>query len=194
MLLKVVPYRVEWPRVFTQWKQRIAKAISLTDCAIDHIGSTAVTGLEAKPIIDIQLRVASLEEAKTSLVNDLAQIGLEHRSDIKQDRPPNWTSSPTHSWSKLYFRTSHDMEHPIHLHVRAFGSPNARYALLFRDYLRADGVARSTYGQFKETLSNYVAEESTPGGTGPYLDLKDPMFDLLAHIAEQWAIQSKWNC
>lgn len=194
MLLKVVPYRAEWPSIFEGWQHRIAAGVSLSQIAVDHVGSTAVPALEAKPVIDIQLRVPNVDEAKIALIRELEPLELEYRADVYQDRMPPCVEGSEIGWRKLYFRTSHDIEHPVHLHVRAFGQPNARYALLLRDYLRAHGVARTAYGKFKLLLSEQTAEQSTPGGTGPYLDLKDPIFDLLYHAAEQWAHQVDWNC
>lgn len=194
MLLKVVPYRPEWPSIFDGWRYRIATRVSLSEIAVDHVGSTAVPALEAKPVIDIQLRVPNVDEAKIVLVRDLEPLGLEYRAEVYQDRIPPWVESSEIAWHKLYFRTSHDIEHPVHMHVRAFGQPNARYALLLRDYLRGHGVARTAYGKFKLLLSEQTADRSTPGGTGAYLDLKDPILDLLYHAAEQWANQVDWKC
>lgn len=194
MLLKVVSYRAEWPRIFSDWKRRIDGAISMSNSALDHVGSTAVPDLEAKPIIDIQLSVPSIDEAKARLTSDLEPLGFEFRPGTNHDRPPPWLGISEKEWRKLYFRTSLELDHPVHLHVRTIGSSNARYALLFRDYLRANGVARTAYGKFKLLLSEQTAETSAPGGTGSYQELKDPIFDLLYHAAELWAQQVNWRC
>ncbi len=57
MLLEVVPYRSEWPEQFLDLGGRIRAALQDDALRIDHIGSTAVPGLSAKPIIDVQLTV-----------------------------------------------------------------------------------------------------------------------------------------
>ena len=78
------------------------------------------------------------------------------------------------------------------MHVREVGKRNQRYALLFRDYLRSNKRARDAYGSFKMQLAEVVGHLSRPGGTGPYLDLKDPMLNLIADAAERWAASTGW--
>ena len=81
----------------------------------------------------------------------------------------------------------------MHVHVREIGRRNQRYALLFRDYLQANAHARDSYGQYKMLLSEHVGVASGPGGTGPYLTLKDPVLDLIADAAEKWAAEVGWT-
>ena len=95
-------------------------------------------------------------------------------------------------WQKIYYRTE-GAEPRVHVHVREAGRRNQRYALLFRDYLRANRVARDAYGSFKRTLADIVGEYSSEGGTGPYLDAKDPVLDLIFDAAERWAVESDWR-
>ena len=71
--------------------------------------------------------------------------------------------------------------------------PNQRYALLFRDYLRSSSRARSSYASYKQTLAKPVGPLSSAGGSGWYLDLKDPVFDLIADAAEKWAADVHWS-
>jgi GrpB-like predicted nucleotidyltransferase (UPF0157 family) len=159
---------------------------------LDHIGSTAVPGLAAKPVIDMQLTVRDLAKV-AGFVHPLMELGFDHRAHITCDRPPDWDTSGREHWDKAYFRRTQPDTIRIHLHVREYGRLNQRYPLLMRDYLRADETARNAYALFKQRLSTAVASVSEPGGTGPYLDLKDPFFDLLAANAEDWAIRASWS-
>ena len=70
----------------------------------------------------------------------------------------------------------------IHLHVRQTGRANQRYALLFRDYLRAAPTTAAAYGQIKEALARLHPEDE-----GAYYDVKDPVCDFIADAAERWA-------
>ena len=192
MLIDVVPYRPSWPDAFRHTASALRAALGDGALRIDHIGSTAVPGLAAKPIIDMQVTVGELAKV-ADYVRSLQELGFEHRAHINCDRPPDWNTSPREEWNKAYFRRTQPDAIRIHLHVREYGRLNQRYPLLMRDYLRADETARNAYALFKQRLSTAVASVSQPGGTGPYLDLKDPFFDLLAANAEDWAIRAGWS-
>jgi GrpB-like predicted nucleotidyltransferase (UPF0157 family) len=159
---------------------------------MDHIGSTAVPGLSAKPIIDVQVSVTDFSHTR-ELIPSLESSGFVHRPEADNDRPPPWDTLDPAQWEKEYFRTPTGVEPRVHIHVREVGRRNHRYALLFRDYLRESERVRDSYGLYKSLLSENVAEESGPGGTGLYLDLKDPILDLIANAAEQWATEVGWT-
>jgi GrpB-like predicted nucleotidyltransferase (UPF0157 family) len=77
----------------------------------------------------------------------------------------------------------------IHVHVRQDGRLNQRYALLFRDYLRADATAAAAYGLMKRAL----AEVAAPDDWDTYYAVKDPACDLIMAGAEQWALRTAWT-
>jgi len=192
MLLEVVPYRSEWQEQFLDLGRRIRSAMQSHALRIDHIGSTAVHGLSAKPIIDVQLTVASLA-GQVTLTEQLAPLDLVSRGETREDRPLPWDVADPREWRKLYYRTKDGVYPRVHLHVRASGRRNQRYPILFRDYLRANSRARDAYGLFKQNLAHLVGHLSNPGGTGPYLDMKDPILDLIAESAERWAEITSWR-
>jgi GrpB-like predicted nucleotidyltransferase (UPF0157 family) len=192
MNLEVVPYRSEWQEQFLDLGRRIRAAMQSSALRIDHIGSTAVQGLSAKPIIDVQLTVASLA-GQVMLTEQLAPLGLVARGETREDRPPPWDVAEPREWQKFYYRTKDGIYPRVHLHVRASGRRNQRYPILFRDYLRANSRARDAYGLFKQNLARFVGHLSNPGGTGPYLDMKDPVLDLIAESAERWAEITSWR-
>jgi GrpB-like predicted nucleotidyltransferase (UPF0157 family) len=125
--LTVLRYDPEWSVSFAELGGRLRSALGKVALRIDHIGSTAVPGLAAKPIIDVQVSVASLEPIDP-FRSPLEECGFVWR----QDNP---------ELTKRYFR-----ERPgdprTHIHVRRVGSFSEQFALLFRDYLRAHPDAR----------------------------------------------------
>jgi GrpB-like predicted nucleotidyltransferase (UPF0157 family) len=74
----------------------------------------------------------------------------------------------------------------VNAHVRPAGSPNERYALLFRDYLRAHDDVRDRWGETKRSIAASAADIDA------YLDVKDPLSDLLMRDAEAWAAAAGW--
>jgi GrpB-like predicted nucleotidyltransferase (UPF0157 family) len=76
----------------------------------------------------------------------------------------------------------------LNLHVRRAGSSNGRYALLFRDYLRAQPLASAAYGQVKMALAKH-----DPTDWDLYYDVKDPVCDIIMAGAEDWAATTGWG-
>lgn len=192
MSLEVTEYQTQWVNQFQLAAKDIRAAVGSAGARIDHIGSTSVPGLRAKPIIDIQLTVLDLTIVP-SFASALAAAGFEHRVATDADRPPPWETQELKQWKKHYFRTLAGVVPRIHLHVRESGRRNQRYPLVFRDYLRSSKRAREAYGLYKSRLAETVGHRSHVSGTGPYLDLKDPVLDLIADAADRWSIEVGWH-
>lgn len=192
MLIAVLPYQEQWVDEFRCAAAAMRQTLGDEALRIDHIGSTAVKGLAAKSIIDVQVTVLSLD-AFSAIAPKLETIGYIHRPTADRDRPPPWEVQEAGEWRKAFFRTADGAPRRIHVHIRERDRRNQRYALLFRDYLRSSERAREAYGDFKRQLAEVVGHLSGPGGTGPYLDLKDPMLDLIASAAERWADDTTWK-
>ena len=188
MLRLPVPYDPDWQTRFQHYRELLAEATGLS--TVHHIGSTAVPDLPAKPIIDIQLGVPSLDCFDTGL---LEPAGFEFAPEITHDDAPFGTPSSQHEWRKLYARRHENGQRAAHLHIRQTDLPNFRLSLLFRDFLRSDAQAASNYGAFKCTAARVCAESSEAGGSGTYLDLKDPVVRLLMAMAENWAHETRWE-
>jgi GrpB-like predicted nucleotidyltransferase (UPF0157 family) len=175
----VVDYNPSWPGEFTRLARRLHAALSDRAVAIDHIGSTSVPGLAAKDCIDAQVRVTELS---ADVVDMLEAAGF-------RCRPEPWNRVETsngHRCEKLVFAPSIG-DRPTNTHIRLHGGPNARYALLFRDYLRADPRARDAWGAFKQRLSR------TATNLYDYGQIKAPATEVLMTAAERWAEQTKWT-
>jgi GrpB-like predicted nucleotidyltransferase (UPF0157 family) len=152
---------------------------------IDHIGSTSVPGLDAKNILDVQASVA--EEALLDKAFDaLMAAGWQPTGARRDHVVPGMPDAPGH-WVKRLVREP-EGERRVHLHIRVDGRANQRYALLFRDYLRAHPATAAAYGQFKRLAAELPFED-----VGAYADLKDPVCDLVYLPAEEWAARTGWT-
>ncbi|MCW3817009.1 dephospho-CoA kinase [Micromonospora sp. DR5-3] len=171
-----------WPQQYARLAARIRHAVG-ADVRVDHIGSTAVPGLAAKNVIDIQLTVSSLAEADGPLAERLADAGFPRL-------PGDWWDNPRPPGSAHWEKRLHgsaDPGRPVYLHLRVDGSPGWRYALLMRDHLRADPGQRAAYLQLKRELAASAPDSATYG------TLKDPWFDEEHLRAEEWAAQTGWR-
>jgi GrpB-like predicted nucleotidyltransferase (UPF0157 family) len=136
-MIVVVDHDPEWRRWFERLRDRIWPAIDDIALRIDHVGSTAVPGLAAKPIIDLDVVVAS-EDLVQPMIERLAaagyrwrgNLGIPGREAFEPTRPDD--DAPRHH---LYLVVENNRAHLDHW--------------LFRDHLRVDGDARRRYGELK---------------------------------------------
>ncbi|MFF0267282.1 GrpB family protein [Kribbella sp. NPDC004536] len=175
----VVEYDPDWPAEFEHLAARLRAALGNLPLAVDHIGSTSVPDLPAKNCIDAQVRVAELSPI---LVERLESAGFRLR-------PESWNRteiSNGHECPKLVFAPPQG-ERSTNTHLRPANAPNTRYALLFRDYLRANPTARDTWGAFKQRLAQSVPD------LYDYGQIKAPATTLLMQSAEHWATKTNWT-
>lgn len=183
----IVPYQPLWVQEFNTIAQMLKETLGELALRIDHLGSTSVPGLAAKDIIDVQITVASLVPVEP-LEERLATIGFTRRITVTQDhRPPGDTASPEAAWAKYLFKPP-DTHRPANVHIRVDGAANQRYALLFRDYLRAHPGSAAAYAETKRRLAHYL-----PDNRSAYVLIKDPVCDLIAAAAESWAKTIHWQ-
>jgi len=175
----IVEYREAWPAEFRDLAAALRSAFGAAALRIDHIGSTAVPGLAAKDVIDVQVTVATLADVP-------AQVpGFEEVPGLADHPPPGFTGAGD-ELAKRYFRTAPDRRLG-HVHVREDGRFNHRYPLLCRDYLRATPAAAAAYEAVKRRLAAQF-----PDDRETYADVKDPVFDVLMAGAEAWALATGW--
>jgi GrpB-like predicted nucleotidyltransferase (UPF0157 family) len=177
-LILIEPYSERWPAQFRELAGRIRAALGDRALRIDHIGSTAVPGLAAKPVIDVQVAVRDLADA-----DPLHGAGFEEKAGLFDHRPPG-AEGPDADWRKRFFNPSAGR---ANVHVRVDGRANQRYALLFRDYLRAHPDSAKAYEELKRGLARHLPD------IGAYTDVKDPACDLIAIAAEVWAAAAAWE-
>jgi dephospho-CoA kinase len=175
------PHREDWEKQAARISARLAAAAPGLILAVDHIGSTAVPGLPAKDVIDLQVAVSSLDAAD-SAAPLLAAAGFPLVPGAGSDTPKAAEPDPGH-WQKR-FHANADPGRAVNIHVRVTGSPGWRYALMFRDWLRNDPAALQLYSEYKAGLA---ARFAGSGSTREYAEAKEPWFATVA-----WPRMSAW--
>lgn len=171
--IEISEYCTEWELEFQEIGTSLRRALADSAPRIDHIGSTAVPGLAAKPIIDVQISVVSLEPMDSFLV-PMTSLGYVWR----QDNPDA---------AKRYFREKLGARR-THAHVRRLGSWHEQFSLLFRDYLRTHIEARDRYEQAKRDLAAQFQNERSK-----YTAAKAPVLWEILGMADRWAARTGWE-
>ena len=136
--IHLVEYDPDWPRQFELLRSRLAAALGDLALAIEHVGSTAVPGLAAKPILDADVVVLTQADLQAA-VERLEGIGYRHQGDLGIPGREAFDWPPT------------DARH--HVYVLVAGADELRRHLGFRDRLRADPAAARAYGDLKRELA-----------------------------------------
>jgi GrpB-like predicted nucleotidyltransferase (UPF0157 family) len=159
----IVDYDPAWARRFDSERQRISAALGGTAPTIEHIGSTSVPGLAAKPIVDILVPVDDVEDEAAY------RPALEDAGYVLRVREPG----------HRMFRTP---ELDVHVHLWPAGSEDVERHLLFRDWLRRDERDRRDY----ESLKRLLAQRDY-GDTNEYADAKTELIVEIMERARAWA-------
>jgi len=182
----VVAHRPAWEQQADDLRATLRDQLGETAARIEHIGSTSITGMPAKDVIDLQISVFDLDRSDTAFGPPLAHLGFE-RSPHQFDHVPAGQPDDPAEWEKRLWLRRGSPPGDVNLHVRRIGSPNERLALLFRDWFRAHPGAVPAYGAFKCALAGIVPD------TALYSDVKDPVVDLVIVVAGSWAASTGWQ-
>jgi GrpB-like predicted nucleotidyltransferase (UPF0157 family) len=154
----VLPHDPRWPGVYRREARKIRGLLGSEVLSLEHVGSTAVPGLAAKPIIDIDLVVASSAD-------ELAYVPvLQSAGYALVIREPNWHEH------RMLTRADPD----VNLHVFSPGSPETHRHVVFRDWLRAHDDDRDLYGRTKLELASRAWAD-----VRGYTDAKDHVIDQI---------------
>jgi GrpB-like predicted nucleotidyltransferase (UPF0157 family) len=145
--VRLVPSDPSWPVTYERVKARLQGVLPESVLAIEHIGSTAVPGLPAKPILDVALGVRP-DSDEGPIGRALESLGL-----IFRGRAEDGTLD-------LNYGLEHPPRHRLmNVHVVAYNGPRWRAYLTFRDRLRADRTARDQYAELKARLAAEVGHD-----------------------------------
>ncbi|MGL5817361.1 MAG: dephospho-CoA kinase [Phycicoccus sp.] len=170
-----------WPAQAARLLARVRHAVGDPAATLDHVGSTAVPGLLAKDVIDLQIGVRRLADADLPAFGSaMAAMGFPRPVGEWADRGKDGTS-----WPKR-FHGSTDPGRVAHLHVREVGSPGWECALQFRDWLRADAAERDAYASMKTGLAARMTTSEE------YAEAKEPWFDQAWERRRAWARRVHW--
>jgi GrpB-like predicted nucleotidyltransferase (UPF0157 family) len=172
-IVEIHDWTPAWAEEFRSRAVTLRRALGARALRIDHIGSTSVVGLAAKPIVDIQVSVADFEPMST-LAEAMGQAGYVWRDDNPE-------------LTKRYFREAPG-ERRCHVHVRRAGSWNEQWALLCRDYLRAYAEAAADYAALKRELARQHRHDRHA-----YTNAKGDFLWALIRQADDWASATGWR-
>jgi GrpB-like predicted nucleotidyltransferase (UPF0157 family) len=167
--IKIVSYDQNWPKKFEKHKETIQKALGSTANRIDHIGSTSVPDLPAKPIIDIQVSIDNPENEST-YVPKLEKHGYILR--VRED-------------GHRMLRTP---ELDVHIHICQSGSDWEQRHLLLKDWLLRNEKDKIKYQKLKEKLSKQNWKTMNH-----YADAKGELIEEIMKRAEEWAADTNWK-
>ncbi len=141
----IVPYNPLWPEFYAAERAAIIESTEAVFIEIEHIGSTSVPGLAAKPIIDIMASVNDLESVLAQ-TDKLARIGYaDHHTDM-----PN---------RLLFHKHAPERGYSVHLHIVTADTWDTRNERLLRDYLLGHPEAARAYGDLKQRLAVQYADD-----------------------------------
>ncbi len=143
----VVDYDPQWPILFEKEKEAITAALGNQLLMVEHMGSTAVPGLAAKPVIDIAVGIQSLLGALV-LIPCIEQLGYIYDPVLEQLVP-----------ERRFFWKGTPMVHAYHLHLAEPDHPVLLKPLQFRDYLRKHPEAAEEYGLLKKELAKRCVQD-----------------------------------
>lgn len=178
----ICDYDTAWPERFAQVRARVGEALGATALRIEHIGSTAVPGLAAKPIIDVLVTVVDPDDG-AAFTSALEARGYELR-----------VQEPGH---RMFRSAARD----VHVHVWADSDPEVGRYLRFRDRLRSSSEDRDAYEQLKRELAKQQWREMNH-----YADAKGSLIQAIlergggsraeaaASVADCELNQAQWNC
>ena len=170
--IEVVASDPAWPELYQQWRRRLVQELGERATRIEHVGSTAVPGLAAKPIIDIQVSVLDVDD-EAAYVPAIERAGIAFRARDLEHR---------------YFRPSGDRPRDVQVHVCGAGSKWERVHVLFRDFLRADAAAREAYRLLKLDLAARYQDDRIA-----YNEAKTSFILNALERAEAWAVERGWR-
>lgn len=145
--VRLTPYSVEWPLLFEKEKEALIECLGDLIIDIQHVGSTAIEGLEAKPIIDILISIKKLDEG-FKCIEPLKKLGYEFKGSLGKS-------------NRFFFSKGDEKIKTHHVHIVEWGDSNWENLILFRDYLRNHPRVKEDYEKLKKDLANsYEADRA----------------------------------
>jgi GrpB-like predicted nucleotidyltransferase (UPF0157 family) len=138
-VIEIVPYNPEWAELFELEARRIRTVCEGKVTIVEHIGSTAIPGMPAKPILDIMPGLASYQDGLKT-IGPLKRLGYEY---FGENGIPG----------RFYFNFSFEGRSVAHVHIFEIGTENWHRHLIFRDHLRADPAIAAQYAELKKELA-----------------------------------------
>lgn len=176
-VIEVVPYEAKWPAAFEAEAAALRELFGTRALAVEHIGSTAVPGLEAKPIIDVLVVLDSTDDLSVFSAG-MHALGYRVRGECLDAEIPGTSG-------RFYFSKDDGDVRTHQVHVCRIGHPQVPDLLAFRDYLRAHPSIARAYEDVKQKAA--TAHRDTIVG---YMRQKAAFMRDTISTARQWADRS----
>lgn len=170
--IELTPYDSGWPAQFEVWKKRLVAALPAAPRRFEHVGSTSVPGLPAKPIVDIQVSVEDPDD-EASYVPAFESAGVQLRHRETEHR---------------FFRPFAGRPRNVHVHVCQVGGEWELRHIVFRDYLRSSPEAMQEYTRVKESAAERWSDDPLA-----YTETKGQTIRRLTEAAHEWARNTGWR-
>ncbi len=170
MKVSIIEYRPEWRKIFEEEKQLLQAVLGEASAKVEHIGSTSIDGLAAKPIIDILVGLPDFSVAD-SLVPRIEALGYEYFKKYEDEMP-----------FRRYFAKNMNGIRTHQIHMVEIGSEFWERHLLFRDYLRQNPEVASKYAVLKKQLAAREWED-----VNEYADAKSEFIKGIENKAKKQA-------
>lgn len=167
------PYSPAWPLLFEEEKTSLLQVIGAWVVEIEHIGSTAIAGLSAKPVIDILIGVRSLSDADEHCIEKIKALGYTYRQEFEKQIPER----------RFFQKSRRDASRIAHIHLVEFGSEIWKRHLLFRDYLRSHPDVSAQYEALKRALASQFSD------TNEYANAKTPFISQTLAAAQKEVLE-----
>ena len=143
--VKLSEYSPAWEKLYKKEEKLLIPIVEKYGLGIEHIGSTAIPGSKAKPIIDMVIGVKSLKDGE-KLIKPLKKLGYKCRHDASIEK-------------RYFFTKGNKTQTSYHLHIVRFNSSLWKNQLLFRDYLRKHKDVVKKYNELKEELAEKYKDD-----------------------------------
>ncbi len=168
IMITLVPYNKEWSLLFEQEKILLLNAMREWEINVEHIGSTAISNIHAKPVIDIMIGIKDLSIADMYLIEIISSLGYDYINDYEVAMP-----------ERRYFQKDLDNVRTHQIHLVEYDSSFWERHLLFRDYLRAHPNIAKHY----ESLKLDIAPKFT--NTNQYASAKTEFIREIEKLARK---------
>jgi len=166
----VCDYDPTWVALFERERTQLSNVLGSRMTAIEHVGSTSVPGLAAKPIIDLLVGVKSLPEARSCCLEPLGALGYAYMPEYESWLP-----------EELFFRKGIRGPWTHHVHMMEPSNPRWEGFVVFRDYLRSHPEIAAAYGNLKKALALVLNED-----IAAFRNAKSPFVQAVMVQARAW--------
>ena len=180
----IVNYDKKWSQDFLKIKAELQKVLTIP-CQVQHVGSTSIPGMKAKPIIDIDAGLENWEDFE-KVKKALASIGYDHEGDRGITGREAFCRN-----EKVHNEILDTIDH--HLYVCSVDNEEYKRHILFRDYLRSHDGARDRYNQIKEEILAKVGLENRAGYVKMKEDEYRDFFDNVINKASLIKLNEKFE-